>query len=62
MNRRKFLKVSGVMLGGLAVTSMGVDMLGITTKKNYYLQGNYAPVKNFLLEHSFLASNNFFSL
>ena len=33
MNRRKFLKVSGVMLGGLAVTSMGVDMLGITTKK-----------------------------
>ena len=50
MNRRKFLKVSGVMLGGLAVTSMGVDMLGITTKKNYYLQGNYAPVKNLISE------------
>jgi carotenoid cleavage dioxygenase len=50
MNRRKFLKVSGAMLGGLAVTSMGVDMLGITTKKNYYLQGNYAPVKNLISE------------
>jgi len=50
MNRRKFLKVSGVMLGGLAVTSVGVDMLGITTKKNYYLQGNYAPVKNLISE------------
>ena len=50
MNRRKFLKVSGVMFGGLAVTSMGVDMLGITTKKNYYLQGNYAPVKNLISE------------
>ena len=50
MNRRKFLKLSGVMLGGLAVTSMGVDMLGITTKKNYYLQGNYAPVKNLISE------------
>ena len=50
MNRRKFLKVSGVMLGGLAVTSVGVDMLGITTKKNYYLQGNYAPVKNIISE------------
>ncbi len=45
MNRRKFLKVSGLSLGGLAAAGIGVDMSGITTKKNYYLQGNYAPVK-----------------
>ena len=50
MNRRKFLKVSGLSLGGLAVAGIGVDMSGITTKKNYYLQGNYAPVKNLISE------------
>ena len=50
MNRRKFLKVSSLSLGGLAVAGIGVDMSGITTKKNYYLQGNYAPVKNLISE------------
>ena len=50
MNRRKFLKVSGLSLGGLAVAGIGVDMSGITAKKNYYLQGNYAPVKNLISE------------
>ena len=50
MNRREFLKISGISLGGLAVTGIGVDMLGITTKKNYYLQGNYAPVNNIISE------------
>jgi hypothetical protein len=39
MNRRKFLKVSSLSLGGLAAAGIGVDMSGISTKKNYYLQG-----------------------
>ena len=50
MNRRKFLKVSSLSLGGLAIAGIGVDMSGITAKKNYYLQGNYAPVKNLISE------------
>ena len=50
MNRRKFLKVSSLSLGGLGVAGAGVDMSGISTKKNYYLQGNYAPVKNLISE------------
>ena len=50
MNRRKFLKVSSLSLGGLAVAGIGIDMSGITTKKNYYLQGNYSPVKNLISE------------
>lgn len=50
MNRRKFLKVSSLSFGGLALAGIGVDMSGITTKQNYYLQGNYAPVKNLISE------------
>ena len=50
MNRRKFLKVSSLSFGGLALAGIGVDMSGITTKQNYYLQGNYAPIKNLISE------------
>ena len=50
MDRRKFLKVSSLSLGGLAAAGIGVDMSGISTKKNYYLQGNYAPVNNIISE------------
>ena len=50
MNRRKFLKVSSLSFGGLALAGIGVDMTGITTKQNYYLQGNYAPIKNLISE------------
>ncbi len=50
MNRRKFVKVSSLGLGGLAVAGIGVDLTGIAAKENYYLQGNYAPVINHISE------------
>ena len=50
MNRRKFVKVSSLSLGGLAVAGIGVDISGISAKENYYLQGNYAPVNNLISE------------
>ena len=42
MNRRKFLKVSSLSLGGLAVAGIGVDMSGITKK---LLLAEIMPVK-----------------
>ena len=46
MDRRKFLKISGLGVGGALITGLGVNMFGgFGSKENYYLQGNYAPVK-----------------
>ena len=51
MDRRKFLKISGLGVGGAIVTGLGVNMFGgFGSKENYYLQGNYAPVKELIKE------------
>ena len=51
MDRRKFLKVTGLGLGSAAVLGWGLNRFGIIgSKENYYLQGNYAPVKELISE------------
>ena len=51
MDRRKFLKISGLGLGSAAVLGWGLNRFGIIgSKENYYLQGNYAPVKELISE------------
>ena len=51
MDRRKFLKISGLGVGGALITGLGVNMFGgFGSKENYYLQGNYAPVKELVTE------------
>ncbi len=51
MDRRKFLKVTGLGLGSAAVLGWGLNRFGIIgSKENYYLQGNYAPVKEIVSE------------
>ena len=51
MDRRKFLKVTGLGLGSAAVLGWGLNRFGIIgSKENYYLQGNYAPVKEIISE------------
>ena len=51
MDRRKFLKISGLGLGSAAVLGWGLNRFGIIgSKENYYLQGNYAPIKEIISE------------
>ena len=51
MDRRKFLKITGLGLGSVAVLGWGLNRFGIIgSKENYYLQGNYAPVKEIISE------------
>jgi len=51
MDRRKFLKVTGLGLGSAAVLGWGLNRFGIIgSKENYYLQGNFAPVKEIISE------------
>lgn len=51
MDRRKFLKITGLGLGSAAVLGWGLNRFGIIgSRENYYLQGNYAPVKEIISE------------
>ena len=51
MDRRKFLKITALGLGSAAVLGWGLSRFGIIgSKENYYLQGNYAPVKEIITE------------
>ena len=51
MNRRKFLKITGLGFGSAAVLGWGLNRFGIIgSKENYYLKGNYAPVKEIISE------------
>ena len=51
MDRRKFLKITGLGLGSVAVLGWGLNRFGIIgSKENYYLQGNFAPVKEIISE------------
>jgi len=51
MDRRKFLKITGLGLGSAAVLGWGLNRFGIVgNKENYYLQGNYAPIKEIISE------------
>ena len=51
MERRKFLKFSGFGIGGAIVAGLGANMFGgFGSKENYYLKGNYAPVKELVTE------------
>lgn len=51
MERRKFLKITGLGLGSAAVLGFGLNRFGIIgSKENYYLQGNYTPVKEIISE------------
>ncbi|MEO1955850.1 MAG: hypothetical protein ABGX42_04540, partial [Gammaproteobacteria bacterium] len=51
MERRKFLKLSGFGIGGAIVAGLGANMFGVFgSKENYYLKGNYAPVKELVSE------------
>jgi len=51
VDRRKFLKITGLGLGSVAVLGWGLNRFGIIgSKENYYLQGNYAPVKEIISE------------
>ena len=51
MDRRKFLKITGLGLGSVAALGWGLSRFGIVgNKENYYLQGNFAPVKQLIYE------------
>ena len=51
MDRRKFLKITGLGLGSAAALGWGLNRFGIVgNKENYYLQGNYAPVEQIIYE------------
>ena len=50
MNRRKFIKLAGIgSVAGTSLLSIGCRPM-TTINNNYYLQGNYAPVKNIVSE------------
>ena len=49
-DRRKFLKITSLGLGSAFVLGWGFNRLNIFGKENYYLQGNYAPVKEVIYE------------
>ena len=51
MDRRKFLKITGLGLGSAAVLGWGFNRFNILGKENYYLQGNFAPVKEMISEN-----------
>ena len=48
MDRRKFLKISGLGLGSAAVLGWGISSFNLLGRENYYLQGNFAPVKEII--------------
>jgi|TARA_B100000470_G_scaffold219872_1_gene207419 carotenoid cleavage dioxygenase-like enzyme len=50
MDRRDYLKITGLGLGSAAVLGWGFNRLNLFGKENYYLQGNYAPVKEIITE------------
>ena len=51
MERRKFLKASGIGLGSVLVAGYVFDRFGnFGTKENFYLQDNYAPVETLITE------------
>ena len=50
MDRRKFLKFSGLGLGSVALLGWGFNRFNILGRENYYLQGNFAPVKEIITE------------
>ena len=50
MDRRKFLKFSGLGLGSAALLGWGFNSFNILGRENYYLQGNFAPVKEIITE------------
>ena len=50
MDRRKFLKFTGLGLGSAALLGWGFNSFNILGRENYYLQGNFAPVKEIITE------------
>ncbi|HIE48712.1 MAG TPA: hypothetical protein EYF97_05870 [Gammaproteobacteria bacterium] len=44
MDRRKFLKISGLGLGSAAVLGWGINSFNLLGRENYYLQGNFLVI------------------